>query len=137
MAKTATPETKILLMDCQGGKKRRVTVPNAYKVTFGPIIPNERGNHGGNALRIYESKERQVAVFTDVIAFREEALKVEELVTKTESRRMGKNAPGADRDAVMEVKITEWRDPDNPEKYQKADRDFVRLASAEPKDIFE
>lgn len=126
MAKST--ETKTLLMELSGGRKRRVTVPASCKVTFGPLVPSERMHKGEHALRIYESRDRQLAVFTDVVAFREEGIKIEELVKKTERKSMGKDSPNAAAETIVEVSVTEWRDPDNPGQYEKADKAFSQLA---------
>jgi hypothetical protein len=66
------------------GGKRRITIPASWKVTFGPLIPGvQQDRYGRNrrypiALRIYESKEQQRAIFTDVASFRDTSIVVED-----------------------------------------------------------
>jgi hypothetical protein len=67
----------------------KLTVPSAWKVTFGPAAPPRKdGQHyygGGKfALRFYEAENRQRAIFTDVVSFRDLALPMERRVTRVE-----------------------------------------------------
>lgn len=66
---------------------RRITVPSTWRLTLGPLVPGtSKGsftNTGCLCLRVYESKDLQRAVFTDVQSFRDMSLKVEELVDGT------------------------------------------------------
>jgi hypothetical protein len=62
-----------------------VEVPDDWKVTFGAMAPggkNPYSGHGGWTLRFYETKEKQRAVFTDVVSFRDLSLPVKKLVKK-------------------------------------------------------
>lgn len=129
MAEKAT-ETKTYLMELKGGKLRRVTVPSTWKVTFGPLVPSEvrHGDVRTFALRFYESKEQQRAVFTDVIAFRDVSLPVEERVSKVKQKLVHKNAPGGRREMMVEARITEWRNPDAPDDdHAEADEEFLAI----------
>ncbi len=60
--------------------KQRITVPAAYKVTFGAVVPGAKASGysgGGWGLRIWESADKQRAVFTDVVSFRDLSIPVE------------------------------------------------------------
>lgn len=60
----------------------RVTVPVGFKVTYGPLIPMIKDYDGPKAvaLRIYRTEKDCVALFRDVLQFRElGALKVDTL----------------------------------------------------------
>ena len=126
-----TPQvgTKTYLMEVKGGKLRRVTVPSSWKVTFGPLVPSEvrHGEVRTFALRFYESEQQQRAVFTDVIAFRDVSLPVEERVTKIKQKAVHKDAPGGRREMMVEARITEWRNPDAPEDETHGDSDFLQI----------
>jgi hypothetical protein len=135
-------ETKTYLMEIRGGTLRRVTVPASWKVTFGPLVPSEirHGDVRTFALRFYESKEEQQrAVFTDVIAFRDVSLPIEERVSKIKQKMVHKNAPGGRREMMVEARITERRNPDAPddEVADQGDNDFFALTDeAEDGDSF-
>lgn len=57
------------------GMKRSISIPEEWKVTYGPCVPGalSNGPFGKKqmpfALRVYESKEKQRAIFTDVVSF--------------------------------------------------------------------
>lgn len=127
-ATSKTDEMKTYVMTTTGGGMRRVTVPAKWKVTFGPLVPPKERDHGsskGFALRFYEGANQQRAVFTDVIAFRDESLKVEERITKTKHKVATKQAPGGAKQVVMEARVTEWRDPLQPD--DGGDTEFLSL----------
>lgn len=58
-------------MIMNGGEVRNVTFPAHWQVTFSKAVnPQERFNHGdGQCVRIYETKDRQRAVFVGVKEF--------------------------------------------------------------------
>ena len=60
--------------------KQRITVPDTYKVTFGAVVPGAKGSgssYGAWGLRIWESQDKQRAVFSDVLSFRDLSIPVE------------------------------------------------------------
>lgn len=116
---------KTYILECNGGKQRKVTVPEDWKVTFGPLIPGQQGA-GTLALRFYEGKEKQRAIFTDVRTFRDADIPVLEKITKTQSKRHTKNTPEGAKDFIVEARVTEWRDADNPEEHTPSD-EFLAL----------
>lgn len=67
-------------------RMQRVTIPAEAKVTFSGVNP--AGAHGEKALRIYTSRDQQLACFTGVEFFRDTSIKVEQLVRneRTESK---------------------------------------------------
>jgi hypothetical protein len=55
-------------------------VPTSYKVTFGAVVPGAKASGysgGGWGLRIWEATDKQRAVFTDVVSFRDLSIPVE------------------------------------------------------------
>lgn len=124
---------KTYLMDLSGGRMRRITVPASWKVTFGPLVPKPSGDDRYQnktfALRFYEGRDQQRAIFTDVLSFRDESLKVEERVTKTKQQVVHKDAPSGRREMVVEARVTEWRDPLAPED-STADANFLAITEA-------
>lgn len=105
---------KTYILECKGGKQRKLVVPEEWKVTFGPLIPGREGA-GTLALRFYEGKDKQRAIFTDVSSFRDASIPLMEKVTKTQSKRHTKNTPEGAKDFIVEARVTEWRDPDDPD----------------------
>lgn len=60
--------------------KQRITVPEDTKVTFGAIVPGAKANGysgGGWGLRVWRDANHQLAVFSDVISFRDLSIPVE------------------------------------------------------------
>lgn len=72
--------TREILVYLKGGKRRRVAdIPADAKITFGPVSPGRAADFNAqNALRIYTSKENQLAVFVGVEEFRDLTLTVRE-----------------------------------------------------------
>ncbi len=116
MAKDEGKKTYICTL--RNGELRKVTVPANWKTTFGPTAPfsgkNTDYNHG-LALRFYEgsSKDNLRAVFTDVVAFRDDSLEVQERRTEIKHQTVGVQAPGGMQNATVEARITQWVNPDN------------------------
>jgi hypothetical protein len=54
--------------------KFRIDIPEAWKVTFGPIIGAKGYDGGGMAFRVWESEKQQRALFTNVTGFRDLSL---------------------------------------------------------------
>jgi len=63
-------------------EKLKITVPENYKVTFGPVAVGNSARGGSLALRFYESDTKQRAIFTDVLSFKDCSIPVERLVVK-------------------------------------------------------
>jgi hypothetical protein len=84
-SKKAKPEPKKLtvtsyILELSDGSKRKVIIPSHWKVTFGPTIPGMAAKSGSRsfqwAVRIYEAKDLQRAVFTNVKEFYDESLTI-------------------------------------------------------------
>lgn len=58
------------------GKELRVSIPEGWKITFGPLVPG-MGQSGTLAFRVYETKEKQRLLLTDVTSFRDETVLIE------------------------------------------------------------
>jgi hypothetical protein len=87
MRKPKTPaatQTRTLYVEDKKGAFK-ITIPATSKVTFGKLHGNtDKANYGdGNCLRIYEAENRQLAVFTNVIMFRDVALPIQRQVLTT------------------------------------------------------
>lgn len=53
----------------------RIDVPMSARVTYGPIIGAAgKSTYGGNVLRIWQDKDHQLALFSDVTSFRDLSL---------------------------------------------------------------
>lgn len=57
------------------GPPKRVTIPETWKVTFGSVVPGKAAVAYG--LRLWESDDKQRAVFTDVASFRDISIEVQ------------------------------------------------------------
>lgn len=92
----------------------RVTVPESWKVTYGPIFRGDKNqaryDSGGlrYALRFYESDNKQRALFCDVQSFRDASIKIEKKIVtvegKSEFRANDKSKSSKEEQAVSE----EW-----------------------------
>lgn len=82
---------KSYILKTDSGTKR-ITIPGAWKITYGKLHggrvegKGSYGDQGQNVLRIYESKEKQRAVFTGVKEFIDTDIKFEKLVTNKEEK---------------------------------------------------
>lgn len=96
MEQSITPEqeTRTYLVE-RDNETLKITVPSHWKVTYGPIVPGTRFR-SEYALRFYEGKENQRAIFTNVRSFRDLSIPVEKLVvqTITESKRKSDHKTG-------------------------------------------
>lgn len=135
-------EMKTIVMETIGGKKRRVVVPAKCKVTFGAVCPGSSGQKDGSGysgrygwcLRVYETKDRYLAVFTDVVSFREESVKVQERITRSKAKRVHDAGPDGRQEAVVEARVTEWVDPDDPDGGDSTNKYAKLLAEGKPSD---
>lgn len=84
------PKMRSFILALQDGKVRRIKIPATWKLTFGSLVPYVQkanaapyGNHTP-ALRIYEgNKENLRAVMTDVSAFWDESVIIQNGERKT------------------------------------------------------
>ena len=111
---------KTYLLECRNHVLRKVTIPASWKVTFGPLVPGAHGD-GTLALRVYETKDKQRAVFMGVVAFRDLDVKVEERrlknVTTVETK--------SDGDEMVEQTLLE-------SGWKLLEEDFIHVAECAP-----
>lgn len=88
----------------------KITIPADAKVTFSgtnPQIPT----HGSATLRIYKTENQQLAVFTDVIGFRDLSLPIERLVVTEEgSETWSSDEEGSTRTTSRKKRVKTVRD---------------------------
>lgn len=92
---TAAAPTRTYEIGRKGGDKLRITIPEDWKVTYGPVIGEARqhGGDSGNVLRIYETKDKQRALFTRVEEFRDLTIPCEKQVRKVTEAAEALNGP--------------------------------------------
>lgn len=108
-----TTEKKTYLVEKRSGERVKITVPEDWKVTFGPIAVGGRsGNSGSLALRFYESDTKQRAIFTGVESFRDLSIPVEiEEVTESGETSWVVTNDGAER-KTKRKRDRSWRKED-------------------------
>jgi hypothetical protein len=118
------------LVTRKGGLDQKVTVPAAWRVTFGPLNPGSKNlaSNGAPALRFYESEKQQRMVITDVLAFRDMSIKVEEKRTNVKQQVLSKDTPGGKKNVIVEGRVEEWVNPDAP---VETGAEFFRLEHRE------
>ena len=111
---------KTYLIEFENGKRQKITVPDDWKVTFGPAA---RGINKGSgvsrhqmplALRFYESATKQRAIFTDVVSFRDVSIKIEEERVNTQTKDGFIECDGARKATTFQATSKEWVNPDEP-----------------------
>lgn len=110
-------DEKTYIINFKNGTKQRITVPSDWKVTFGPAAAGNRSDGSGGrimplALRFYESKDKQRAIFTDVVSFRDTSIKIEEEKVNIQEKDGYMECDGARKRTTFQVKTKEWIDPD-------------------------
>lgn len=117
--KTGMTEYLILHKD---GTERKITVPDDWKVTFGPVcVPRGGEKYGGGssmplALRFYESDTKQRAIFTNVASFRDLSIKTEVKKVTVSEKNGFVECEGQRKATIFQAKTEEWVDPDQPQK---------------------
>jgi len=124
----ATEKTKVILLETGSGRKK-LTIPESYRLTFGPLVPGGRDGHGTLALRVYSdvSKKNVVATFRDVKSFREigSITIIEERVSEKQDAFYRKDDRGQQRKYEGIVRESNWIDPDDDEP--EADPNQLRI----------
>lgn len=108
--------------------KQRITVPETYKVTFGAVVPGAKAagySGGGWGLRIWESADKQRAVFSDVVSFRDLSIPVEVMAV----RKFGEETWTADDGTYVGKKA------DTVEKAWKSIEDVDLTANSTPAEV--
>lgn len=116
---------KTYILELHNGDLRKVTVPDTWKVTFGPTIPFSGSKYAGVdnkalALRFYEgNKENLRAVFTDVRAFRDEDIAILERRTETQRQVVQQHGDDGMHNVEVEARVTQWKadKQEAPNKY--------------------
>lgn len=109
---------KTYLIEFENGKRKRITVPESWKVTFGPAVAgvNKPGRGYQHempmALRFYESTDKQRAIFTDVTSFRDLSIEIEEEVVSVQEKQGYMECEGVRKATTFQAKTREWVDPD-------------------------
>lgn len=123
------------MMKMRNGSERKITIPDYWKVTFGPTIPFERkaGAHHGSetwALRLYNG-DKLKAIFTDVINFRDMSIEIREKRIQTKRHFVERAAQFGGKSATMEARVETWCDPDEPDEANTADQNFLQISKFE------
>lgn len=117
------PEFKTYLLTMEDGKRKKVTVPASWKVTFGPLVPGGKdtnyNSRGALSLRFWEGKDLQRAVFTGVASFRDQSIGIEEEIIRSEEQVFTKEVDGEERNFVAQAVVREWQNPDAPRAAMK------------------
>jgi len=114
-------DTKTYLIRHKDNSERRITVPESWKVTFGPAVKGMRSGTGVNlkvplCLRFYESDTKQRAIFTDVVSFRDTSILIEERKVEVQEKEGYMECDGVKKKTTFQAKSTTWVNPDNPSK---------------------
>lgn len=117
----ATSEKRTYILNMKDGTKQKITVPQNWKLTFGPLVPGSKdgsmNSRDALVLRIYEgNKDNQRAVFTGVESWRDTMdleIQVERVQSKQQAARV--DIPGeGQKDVIANMEVRQWVDPDKP-----------------------
>lgn len=110
-------QMKTYLIEHDDGTRRKITVPASWKVTFGPAVAGkQKGSEHFKmpmALRFYESKEQQRAIFTDVVSFRDTSIDIQEERVSTQEKEGFIECDGVRKSTTFKAETKEWVNPDN------------------------
>ena len=120
MCKNKETEMTTYLITHEDRTERKITVPSDWKVTFGPAargVHKYSGPSGGAikiplALRFYESENKQRAIFTDVLSFRDMSIRTEVKQVKVQEKQGYMECDGQRKATTFTAKSEEWVDPD-------------------------
>jgi hypothetical protein len=108
---------KTYLIEFENGCRKKITVPEEWKVTFGPATKGV--DHSGErrykvpmAIRFYETESKQRAIFTDVVSFRDMAIKIEEEKVRVVEKDGFMECEGVRKRTSFQAATREWIDPD-------------------------
>ena len=122
---TKTEESKTTyLIEFENNNRQRITVPSKWKVTFGPLAI--RGANSGRkvglqqkmpiALRFYENDNRQRAVFTNVLSFRDMSIGIEEERVDIQQKNGYVECDGRKKNVAFQATSKQWVNPDGEEE---------------------
>ena len=129
------------LVEFTDGSRKKITVPDTWKVTFGPVVKSLRSTTSATnieyrdkipvALRFYESETKQRAIFTNVKSFRDMSILIEEEVITTKDKIGRMEVDGISKNVSVKAEMRDWVNPDSEE--DKPDR--VALMDLSNKDF--
>jgi len=116
-----TKETmKTYLIVHEDDTERKITVPDSWKVTFGPAAAgNFKSNSPRNslrmplALRFYENEKQQRAIFTDVVSFRDMSIITEVKRIDVQEKEGFMECEGKRKATTFRTEVSEWVNPDD------------------------
>ena len=120
MSKKVAEDMIIYIIEHDNGSRSRITVPDSWKVTFGPAV---KGFNSGSdahrkvpmALRFYESDTKQRAIFTDVKGFRDASIKIEREHVKVQEKAGFMECDGVRKRTTFQAQVKEWVADDDKE----------------------
>ena len=109
-------ETRTLLITKRDGEEIQIDIPATYKVTFGPAFITSKAYVGGKqvpmALRVYESDKMQLAIFTDVVSFRDLNIPMRVKQVKTQEKDGYIECEGVRKRTTFSATTSEWVNAD-------------------------
>jgi len=138
-------EMKTYLIEHDNGEERKITVPANWKVTFGPAASGSyKSDTTGRykmplALRFYEGKDKQRAIFTDVKSFRDLSIKVEIRKISVQEKQGYMECDGERKATTFRAEVATWVNPDevvikklpSPSKVKDFDVSFNEIKPVE------
>jgi len=107
-------------------RKKKVTVPGNWKITYGHACPGSTHNPGPMCVRFYEgNKDNLRAVFEDVVSFRDSTIKIEEQVIRRKMEVFRRDTPSGTKAVEAEMRVKQWRNPDDPQSDEEEDREYL------------
>jgi len=111
---------KTYLIEFANGRRQKVTVPEDWKVTFGPAAAGVNKERNGYkmplAIRFYESKEKQRAIFTDVVSFRDMSISIEEERVESKTKIGQMEIDGMRKNVNLNAHVRSWINPDDEDE---------------------
>ena len=113
MKKSISEDMITYIIEHDNGTRSRITVPDSWKVTFGPAVKGFNTGDGSHrkipmALRFYESDTKQRAIFTDVKSFRDSSIKVERENIKVQEKDGFMECDGVRKRTTFQAQVKEW-----------------------------
>jgi hypothetical protein len=111
-------DEKTYLVTKIDGSEFQITVPETWKVTFGPATKGNTSYSGEQrlkmpmALRFYESETKQRAIFTDVVSFRDMSIKIKIKKNRVQEKDGYMECDGVRKRTIFQATVSEWIDPD-------------------------
>lgn len=110
---------KTYFVEKENGEEFQITVPEEWKVTFGPAVVGSGQKRPGDfsgkmpmALRFYESKDKQRAIFTHIRSFRDMSIPIKVKKTHVQEKQGFMEYEGKRKATSFSAKVQEWVNPD-------------------------